>query len=105
MAYRWQLISRFCYKENIKQLKELFHEEKGLNMIDKDYQLECNYCCKRETINNRKMYKIEIGEILLSGDYKYPHKDGQSRFLQICEHCFKYSSLNEVLNKESRNFR
>lgn len=74
-------------------------------MNDKDYELECDFCNQRRELEDRKMYKIQITEILLSEDNsRYPHREGASRHLQICEHCYKYSALNEVLRRQKRSF-
>jgi hypothetical protein len=75
-------------------------------MENKDYPLICDFCSIKESVKSRKIYKVQITEILASNDdSKYAHRDGSSRRLQICEHCFKFSALNEILHKENREFK
>jgi len=71
----------------------------------KEYPLLCNFCNTKQLVSKRKIYNIIVSEILLNDDKEYPHKDGDSRHLQICEDCFKNSETKTQLDKENRSFK
>ncbi len=73
--------------------------------MKKDYPLLCNFCNIKETVEKRKIYAIEVSEVLIDdSDSKYPHIHGGSRYLQICEDCLSNNPIKEALVKENRMF-
>lgn len=71
-----------------------------------DYSLRCDVCSTFEFVKDRKIFKVEITEILEADrGSTYPHKDGDVRFIQICEHCFKDSDINKILINNARRFK
>ena len=72
----------------------------------KSYPLICNNCDTKKLITERKIYEVEISEIILDKtESKYPHIRGDYRHLQICEHCLINSDINKLLIKHNREFK
>lgn len=74
--------------------------------MSKEYPLICDDCGTKEFITNRKVYKIEISEIILDKtESKYAYTRGDFRQLQICEHCFANSDIDRLLERHDRVFK
>lgn len=73
--------------------------------MKKDYPLFCNFCKSEKKLSERRIYAIEISEILEDKtNSKYPHTSGDFRHLQICENCLNISDINKILVAGNRQF-
>jgi len=73
--------------------------------MSKEYPLVCDDCGNKELLSKRKVYAIEISEIILDKtESKYPHAKGDFRYLQICEYCFANSDIDVLLDRHDRVF-
>jgi len=71
---------------------------------EKEYPLVCDVCKQSEIVSNRKLYAIDITEVIISKNQNELYTEGCVRRLQICEECFVNSELNTILKQQKRQF-
>jgi len=64
-------------------------------MEKREYPLTCDFCGTKRQLKERKIYQLEVSEILINDtETKYPHKEGNAKYLfQICEDCIRNNAV------------
>lgn len=57
--------------------------------MTEEYPLVCKFCGKKFLTSEKKMFALEINEIVYTGNKDYPHKDLFMKTVQSCEDCLK----------------